>query len=266
MFPVISFAGLTLPVGPLAFIIAFYVGVELGVRAIGRAAPVSQQKEWQSAFNNAAFIALLAGLVGARLGYAARFYSLYAESPLLLLSLRPGTLALLPGLLAAGAAGLFTLHRKNISLAHIADAVAVGLAGALVILNLGRFLTGEGYGLSTEAPWGVDLWGVVRHPVQLYEAVALLVILIVLWRIQPRSLPGELFWRFVMLYSLSVLFLDAFHASGPTWSLGIRVPQVIALAGLLVALYILSFYARQRQQHDIGPGPVRHHDQYQMSR
>jgi prolipoprotein diacylglyceryltransferase len=82
--------------------------------------------------------------------------------------------------------------------------------------------------------------------VQLYELFFLLVALGLLWYQQRRVVPGELFWRAVAYLSLVELGVAAFRADAQTWLLGMRMTQVIALAVLLAALYVLSFYARQR--------------------
>ncbi len=166
MFPVIQILGLTLPVGPLAKLLAFWVGSDLGARALGGARHTERRPAWQAAFNNATIASFFVGLVGARLWYAARYYWLYLERPGLLLSVRPGTLALVPGLFIGVAVGIFLLRRAEIPWAQIADAVAVATAGAFVVLSLGNFGTGAAYGVPTSLPWGVELWGAVRHPVQ----------------------------------------------------------------------------------------------------
>lgn len=246
MWPVISLGGLTIPIGPLAALLAFYIGSDLGMRALGRVAPPEQRVAWQTAFTNATFAALIAGLIGARLGYAARYFPIYLDAPQLLLSIRPGALALLPGLIAGGAVGLLYLARKNLPTPPISDATAIGITTALAVLSLGRFLTGEGYGLPTTMPWAIDLWGAARHPVQLYEFFFLLVVLGLLWHQQRRVVSGELFWRAVAYVSLVELGAAAFRADAQTWLLGVRVTQVIALIVLLMALYVLSFYGRQR--------------------
>jgi prolipoprotein diacylglyceryltransferase len=246
MWPVISFFGLTIPVGPLFALLSFYVGSDLGTRSLGRVAPPEERAAWQTAFTNATFAALIAGLIGARIGYAARYFPIYLDAPQLLLSIRPGALALLPGLIAGGAVGLLYLARKNVPTVPTSDAVALGITTALAVLSLGRFLTGEGYGAPTTVPWAIDLWGATRHPVQLYELFFLLVALGLLWYQQRRVVPGELFWRAVAYLSLVELGVAAFRADAQTWLLGMRMTQVIALAVLLAALYVLSFYARQR--------------------
>lgn len=252
MFPVIRFLGFTLPVGPAFAVLAFYIGSELGARALGRAASNEQREKWRELFSNTSFIAGTVGLMGARLGYAAQYYPLYLASPQLLLSIRPGTLAPLPGLLAGGAALLFCLYRKDIALASIADAVAIGATGALAVLSLRNFLTGSDYGAPTELPWGVQLWLTTRHPVQLYEMALLLIGLVILWRQQPLTLRGESFWLFVALYSFTELLIEAFRATVTTWWLGIRLNQVIALMALLAALYVLAFYAQIREREAQG--------------
>lgn len=250
MLPVITILGRPLPVGTISLLLAIYVGIELTERSLARLAPKEQSAAWRQTFTRATMVAIAVGIIGARLGYAMRYYQLYIESPGLLVSLRPGTLAVVPGLLLGGACALFYLARKQILLSKIADASAVGLIGALFVVDIGNFFTGHAYGTATVVPWGVELWQATRHPVQLYDAVSLLFILGAMWYLQKNVLDGELFWRFLMLYSVSQLFLGMFYATSAVWGLGIRINQVIALASLLVSLFVLSFFAQQRERDE----------------
>ena len=75
----------------------------------------------------------------------------------------------------------------------------------------------------TALPWGVELWGTSRHPVQIYAAVLQVAILFFLWRYQATALPGETFWLAVALIGIETLWLDAFRADVQTWMGGIRV-------------------------------------------
>ena len=61
---------------------------------------------------------------------------------------------------------------------------------------------------------------------------------------------GELFWRSVAYVSLVELFVEAFRANTQTWLAGVRITQIVALLALVVALYVLSFYAQQRAGKD----------------
>lgn len=250
MYPVVSVAGLVVPVGPLALLLGLYLGSEMSVRATDRLVPAAIAQQWTTSLNQAIYISLIVGLVSGRIGYAWRFYPLYLKTPSLLFSLRPGTLAVLPGVLIAVATGLFILvQRGHIPLWRAVDLAVVGVTTGLVILSAGSFFTGRGYGLPTDVPWGIELWGTARHPAQLYDAGAYALLLALLWWYLPRSLPGEIFWASLAGGGASILVLDAFHATSPTWRSGVRIPQVVALGVLLVALYVLSFYARQ---HDAG--------------
>ena len=251
MMPVLSIAGLTLPVGPLAFLLAIWVGSEVGERAMRRLAPVKQAKDWQRAFTVAASGGLVAGRVGARLAYVAQFYPLYMQSPRLLLSLRPGTLAPLPGLVLGLGVFLLLLHRVPMPTWTILDTVALMAVSVLLVMALGQLASGERYGMPTALPWGIELWGERRHPVQAYEAVTLAMILFALWRMIPSALPGEVFWFGVLYVGVAELLLETFRGASNTIANGIRVPQIAALVAVLLALYMISFYAAQRQRFEV---------------
>ena len=118
----------------------------------------------------------------------------------------------------------------------------------MAVERLGAFLGGINFGEPTSLPWGVFMWGEVRHPAQIYEMLALLAILAVLLWVQDRSSTGKLkrkpfdgftFVLFVALYAGSRLFLEAFRADAPLMSGGLRAVQVVALAVTLAAVWFL---------------------------
>ncbi|NIN08941.1 MAG: hypothetical protein GTO76_09875, partial [Planctomycetales bacterium] len=93
-------------------------------------------------------------------------------------------------------------------------------------------------------------------PAQIYEMLALLVILaILLWqqdrrpfdklrtkpfdKLRTKPFDGYTFVLFVALYAGSRLFLEAFRADAPLISGGLRGVQLVALAVLLVAVWYL---------------------------
>ncbi len=250
MMPVLQFLGLSLPVTPLFALLAFYLGGEVSGRALthlNRDHP--DREQWLSALSTAIFLALLLGLVVARLAYAARFASLYLESPGMLLSPRIQTLATGPGVVGGALALLAYLRYRRVPLARAADALAFGLVAGGIVLYSGLFLSGDLYGTVTFVPWAVEVWGLPRHPVGLYMALALLCIgLILLWTARRGYLPGELFWRFLMFYGLSLLILGAYHANSPTWGPGIRLVQAGGLLVSLVGMFVLSYYAAAWQR------------------
>jgi len=133
------------------------------------------------------------------------------------------------------------------------DAIAPGLTLALALERLGALLDGRGLGEPTTLPWGVYLWDEMRHPVQLYETVALLAILGILWWLRKRrSFDGHSFALFVALYAGLRLFLEAFRAETPLMVGGVRTVQVVALGVLLGAAGYL--YRRHFLTAEDSPG------------
>ncbi len=93
------------------------------------------------------------------------------------------------------------------------DLFALPLAVGIAIGRVGCLLAGnqdDTYGNPTGLPWGIDLGdGVRRHPVQLYEIVAMLVLAICVARIQPpRFAEGDRFRIFVLAYFSWRLLVD----------------------------------------------------------
>ncbi len=126
----------------------------------------------------------------------------------------------------------------------------------MAVERLGAFLGGINFGEPTSLPWGVFMWGEVRHPAQIYEMLALLVILaILLWQQDRRSFDklrttpfdklrttpfdGYTFVLFVALYAGSRLLLEAFRADAPLISGGLRAVQLVALGVMLAAVWYL---------------------------
>jgi prolipoprotein diacylglyceryltransferase len=84
--------------------------------------------------------------------------------------------------------------------------------------------------------------------VQLYFSAALLLVFALLIFSRKSAQPGEIFWRFVLLYGLAELFLSAYQANPLIWGPGIRLVQVLSLAGMLIGMFVLSYYAKSRAE------------------
>ena len=79
-----------------------------------------------------------------------------------------------------------------------------------------------------------------RHPVQLYESAAGLLILGILFLIRSRPWPGFTFWCFVILYSLSRLGLEIFRARPYIIGDGYLAVQILALMAIVVGLAVMA--------------------------
>ena len=105
---------------------------------------------------------------------------------------------------------------------------------------VGCFLTGladHTHGIATTLPWGVDFGdGVPRHPTQLYEiAAALLIGLVVLARATKPHARGALFRLFLFLYLLFRFLVEFIKPSYKPY-LGLSAIQISSALGAIVCL------------------------------
>jgi phosphatidylglycerol:prolipoprotein diacylglycerol transferase len=242
MAPYLSIFGFSIQAYPLFLLIAVIAGLWLAARQARRLGLDADH------VYNLAFYSLLATLVGARLAFVIGNWSAYQDAPLSALSPTTTAFAWPEGVVVGGTVAVIYWLRYRLPVGLTLDAIAPGLALAMAIERLGAFLGGVNFGEPTGLAWGVFMWGEVRHPAQIYEMLALLVILaILLWQGERRSFgklrtvpfDGYIFVLFVALYAGSRLLLEAFRADAALISGGLRAAQVIALGVLLVAVWYL---------------------------
>lgn len=234
MAPYLRVFGASVPTYPLLLLAAAWAGLWLSARQAKRLGLDGDH------IYNMGLYALLATLVGARLAYAATHWSAYQGALLSAFSTTPAALSWPEGALIGGVVALVYWSHYRLPVGATLDAIAPGLALAMALERLGAYLGGRNYGEPTSLPWGVFLWGEVRHPVQLYEMAALLVILAVLgWRWNRGPFRGHSFVLFAALYAGSRLLLEAFRFGAPLMAGGIRTLQVVALAAMLGAVWYL---------------------------
>lgn len=240
----------TIPIGPLRLqtyglflILAYVAGQWLAARRAGRYGLESDH------IYNAGFLALMGGLLAARLGHVIAFFEVYRTDPLQVLSLSPG--ALLPPAGLAGALLVLALYmwRMRLPPLQVADTLAPGVLLGLVIAGIGDFLASRSLGIPGDVPWAVEVFGVRRQPVGLIMALATLAWLaVVLWA--ERRLPRPPGWvALLSLFGCSaiVLFLTPLAADSSIVGDGWRVPQIWALLLLGASGWMLGRMAGPRR-------------------
>ncbi|MEJ2010859.1 MAG: prolipoprotein diacylglyceryl transferase [Anaerolineales bacterium] len=193
---------------------------------------------------NMILISLVAGILGARLGYALRFIELYLEQPLALFALNLNTLSNFEGFIAAILAGVICIQRWRLPVLDVLDALAPGLALFMIAIGLAHLASGDAFGAVSSVPWSIELWGAERQPSQVYEIIAAVLIYGFILRLQQHTFsPGFLFFALLTCHSLARLFLEAFRGDSLIVAGSLRMGQVLSLAVLassLLALHLLS--------------------------
>ena len=154
-------------------------------------------------------VALVIGIVGARLLDVVTNWGAYADDPSLAHSLGLRGFSLYGGLILAIAAGALLARPLRLPLWRLADSAVPAMAAALVLMRTGCYLRGCCFGKVTSLPWGVTfpngspawsyqvasgqsgvlgLTGLVRpvQPTQIYELLAALVLCAVALGLVPR--------------------------------------------------------------------------------
>lgn len=238
---------------------------------------------------DALFLALIVGLIGARLYHVISSpasstvnFQFYMDNPWITVSAFglqfpfPRVLAIWEGGLGiyggvvGGTLGLVAFLKWNkLSIPRWLDFGAVGLLLGQAIGRWGNYFNQELYGYPTSAPWGIPIdadhrlpqfaqfsAGTWFHPTFLYESLLCLVgVLLLLWisrRFQGRLLDGDIANLYLIVYPAIRMFTE-FQRPDAWLFNGIPVAQIVS--GTLLVLAAALFIVRHVVLHQ-QPAPV----------
>jgi phosphatidylglycerol:prolipoprotein diacylglycerol transferase len=232
----------TLNIGPLAIPTAglvYILGIWLTLFAVEKAASLLELRV--NDIYNLATVALVAGFVTARLTFVATYWSAFEDNLLGIVWPLNAGFSVWAGLLGGAAAAFFYGRAKQLESESTLDALAPGLLVALMTVSLADMLAGPGYGTAADLLWSINLFGVERHPVQLYELlIGLAALLAWLYLVRRPHRSAQPFLVAIAVYSAGRLFVDAFRANAWLSAGGYHILQIIALVILLAALFLLG--------------------------
>ncbi|MEZ4557901.1 MAG: prolipoprotein diacylglyceryl transferase [Caldilineaceae bacterium] len=232
MYPSLPFGPLSLPTTPVLAIIAFWLALETAAR-FGKRLRLNGDDVW-----NLGLVALLAGLIVARLWNVIQFWHVYSAEPMLILSLRPSGFVWLPGMIAAVIVAYAWMLRKAMDPIRVAAALSVGGIVAASVLNVSAHLTGGVVGTPSTGPLAVWYYGQQVHPVGIYRAAGFIVVVIMLWLTQRADRPLRTLWLAGFGFSLVHLIFDGWRRRN--WFGPFRLPQLLALVGSVVFAPLLA--------------------------
>jgi len=193
----------------LAFLVAFFLVLRR----------VNKQKIDPDIIYNSFSWMILGAIIGGRLGYILQFPKYFFSQPLEILKIWEGGLTFHGGLFGILLAGIIYAKFAKVSqrlFFQIADLVALVLPISIAIGRIGCSLINDHQGAETSLPWGI-VWpdGIIRHPVAEYLIISALILFFVLRFLKPRlKESGQLFFAFLLLYSISRFFLDFTRSTG----------------------------------------------------
>lgn len=204
------------------------------------------------------FYTTIFAAVVSRLAFVVAHKELFADN-----LLKIPALWVVPGLSFYGAlvgillALIYLVKLYKLRLGTVVDAVAHALAASTVVGKFGSLLDGSEIGKTSGLPWAVSFVGNVgrRHPTQIYEVFALILIMIALWAIQGRAEKDK--WPygivgvwFFLLFSLMMFPIEFLKESHVYWA-SVSANQIILIAMFAEAVGML--YVRAGGKEVIKP-------------
>jgi phosphatidylglycerol:prolipoprotein diacylglycerol transferase len=114
-------------------------------------------------------------------------------------------------------------------------------------LSLSHLAAGTAFGSPTDLPWGIELWNAARHPTQMYELLASVLVFGFIWFRRTDPPIRSDFLLFTVLTAGARLFLEAFRGDSTLIFGGLRTAQLVAWIVLAAALFASESIRREEK-------------------
>ena len=203
---------------------------------------------------------IIATIIGARLGHVLFYEPMsYLANPIEILMVWKGGLASHGAAIAIPIALLIFSKRNNKPYIWAFDRISIVVASAGVFIRTGNLMNSEIYGVATSLPWGFKFVNsdpslIAKHPTQIYEALAYLLIFIFLWVVylkrdgKPR--PGFLFAMFMILvfsFRFVVEFVKEPQVAFES-TMALNMGQLLSIPFILIGIITLVIIYRKKER------------------
>ncbi len=256
------------------------VGILAGVNLSLRMAKVIQYNE-DDAYT-LALVGVPSGIIGARLLFVVEHWDFYGSNPGNILALTEGGISIWGAILGGIAGAYIFAIVRGYAIAGALDIAAFGMILGQAVGRIGDVINGEHRATATKLPWGViytsaespgfnhglataeqapasavtrfiEEFGQVQsfgpvHPATGYELIGDLVILGLLFAVffgVFKHRPGLTFLVYFVGYAAMRFVLTELRVDSSESLFGLRVPQVISLAVLLVSVPLVAYFVTQ---------------------
>lgn len=145
-------------------------------------------------------------------------------------------------------------RKYKVKFLWLLDKMAIGVPVTGAFIRFGNFMNSEIYGKPTNGNWGVvfqsdDL--IPRHPTQLYEAFAYLLIFVILLTMYKsekiRKADGLIFGYFLMLLFLARFVIEFFKENQEAFenSMLINMGQILSIPFILIGLGLIVWKSKK---------------------
>jgi phosphatidylglycerol:prolipoprotein diacylglycerol transferase len=200
---------------------------------------------------------VIGAVIGARVYYVVYAWEFYRDNWLDVFKIWEGGLAI-HGIMIGGFMATWIFCRiKKQNFLLFADILVVGLALAQVIGRVGNYFNQEIFGLPTSLAWGIPISAVNRppefissqyfHPTFLYESIGSLIIVSVLLFLSSKRFrtdnqrPGNMFFLYLMFYSIMRFGLEFLRTDYSPLVFGIRWAQIFSVLIVLAVVFVLVY-------------------------
>jgi phosphatidylglycerol:prolipoprotein diacylglycerol transferase len=136
-------------------------------------------------------------------------------------------------------------QRHGLLLWNTLDALTPYFSILSIGIGLSHLAAGTAFGMETNVIWGIDLWNATRHPTQIYETAASLLIFGWVWFQKQNPRPGILFLTYAGLTAAAQLFTQAFRGDSTLIINGLRQGQIIAWATLAIIFVLFEYRLKE---------------------
>jgi prolipoprotein diacylglyceryl transferase len=203
------------------------------------------------------------GIIGARLFNVIDDFGFYRSDPGAIVSLPLGGLAIY-GVIVGGVGGIVAYcWWRRLPILRVLDCLALAIPVGQLIGRCANIVNGDTWGYATRLPWAfvytnrnallpARLLGVPTQPTPVYEQLWLVVVIVLVWRIEPRlKTPGMAFVLYLGLYSFGRFFIS-FERVNNILFLGLREAQLVALIVLVLSVPAALWLRRRGSRASAG--------------
>jgi len=188
-----------------------------------------------------ATIAIVSGIIGARIYHVIDYWEYYVKDPIQILYVWHGGLGIFGAIVFGTLATVTYLKFKKQDIWYYMSIAVIPFPLAQAIGRWGNYFNKEMYGKVTNLPWGIEINGQRYHPLFLYESLLNLILFsILIWlKIKTKITPRKIVGTYLAGYGTIRFFLE--FLKDTSWTIhNLNVAQLISIMFLGLSYLLIS--------------------------